>query len=638
MAPFRGLLESDEHYYRHAGRSLLAVVEEGDDSIDAYVAIGFVWIAFVLSFVSLFFFGYQYKIKSCGWEVIYVAFLEAVNYIFIVLWGTTGGFEWHVKTRGHDHKDGDTVVYVQFLRYGEWLITCPVILIALSNLTGLKDDYNWRTMKLLSADQGCLLFGATCAMTDTGVLKVIFFCIALGFGFVTFFTALEVYVESYANVPPVAKRTVAILTYMFFASWGSFPALFLMGPEGFGHMNQNWSTIMHSIADLFSKNLWGLYGWYLRIQVRNYHREMWFKEQERLKKGEDEFEVEAERRPDVSAETVGQVMSGADENEDEVDPYYAEYRRQRRRNRGRSLSEPVPLSPLMQDKVPEGVILEPLRKGMVVGEVIVADHQGFAAGTLFAMKLQEMGGTVLQAISKEAIMKTLQDATMMGRKITAVFVLDGMVSAQEALQVTGMYKTPFVQFGMQSQPREMFGEAYLMTPQPGYPFDNNKLIELMNRLASPMPMANNPLGMNQMNMMQPMGAMTPPQQASPRMSMSQPQMGMGGMPQMGGMASPMQQMPQMGMGGMASPMQQMGGMQMQQMGGMPMGGSPQMGGMPMGGSPQMGGMPMGGMPPMPMTPTGAMPAMGQDGNQSMDSLMAEMNQLKQYLNSQQGGV
>jgi bacteriorhodopsin len=104
-------------------------------------------------------------------------------------------------------------------------------------------------------------------MTGKGIMKVIFFCIALGFGFVTFFTALEVYIESYANVPPVAKRTVAIMTYMFFASWGSFPALFLLGPEGFGHMNQNWSTIMHSIADLFSKNLWGIYGWYLRIQV-----------------------------------------------------------------------------------------------------------------------------------------------------------------------------------------------------------------------------------------------------------------------------------------------------------------------------------------------------------------------------------
>jgi hypothetical protein len=115
--------------------------------------------------------------------------------------------------------------------------------------------------------------------------------------------------------------------------------------------------------------------------------------------------------------------------------------------------------------VPDGVILEPLRKNVVVGEVIVADHQGFAAGTLFAMKLQEMGGKVMHAIAKEALMKMLQDSTMMGRKINAVFVLDGMITAQEAQQLTGMFKVPFVQFGMLQQPREMFGEAYLMTPQ-----------------------------------------------------------------------------------------------------------------------------------------------------------------------------
>ena len=42
-------------------------------------------------------------------------------------------------------------------------------------------------------------------------------------------------------------------------------------------------------------------------------------------------------------------------------------------------------------------------------------------------------------------------------------------------------------------------------------------------------------------------------------------------------------------------------------------------------------MPTGAMT-MPQNPTGS----GQDGNQSMDALMAEMNSLKQYLNSQQG--
>ena len=92
-----------------------------------------------------------------------------------------------------------------------------------------------------------------------------------------------------------------------------------------------------------------------------------------------------------------------------------------------------PLQSLTQggcSQVPDGVILEPTRRVMTLGEVIVADNQGFQSGTLFAMKLQEMGGTVLQAIQKEAIMKMMQDATMGGRRITAVFVLDGMVSAQ----------------------------------------------------------------------------------------------------------------------------------------------------------------------------------------------------------------
>lgn len=36
--------------------------------------------------------------------------------------------------------------WVLWIRYGEWLLTCPVILIHLSNLTGLKDDYSKRTM------------------------------------------------------------------------------------------------------------------------------------------------------------------------------------------------------------------------------------------------------------------------------------------------------------------------------------------------------------------------------------------------------------------------------------------------------------------------------------------------------------
>jgi len=55
--------------------------------------------------------------------------------------------------------------------------------------------------------------------------------------------------------------------------------------------------------------------------VREYHRKKWFEEQERLKKGEDEFEVDNERRPEVSMQAVNTVLTASyakNEVDDEV--------------------------------------------------------------------------------------------------------------------------------------------------------------------------------------------------------------------------------------------------------------------------------------------------------------------------------
>jgi hypothetical protein len=40
-----------------------------------------------------------------------------------------------------------------------------VILIHLSNITGLNDDYNKRTMTLLVSDIGCIVMGVTSALS-----------------------------------------------------------------------------------------------------------------------------------------------------------------------------------------------------------------------------------------------------------------------------------------------------------------------------------------------------------------------------------------------------------------------------------------------------------------------------------------
>lgn len=47
-----------------------------------------------------------------------------------------------------------------------------MILIHLSNLTGLDEEYSARTMGLLTSDQGTICFGVTAALSRNGVVKV----------------------------------------------------------------------------------------------------------------------------------------------------------------------------------------------------------------------------------------------------------------------------------------------------------------------------------------------------------------------------------------------------------------------------------------------------------------------------------
>ncbi len=45
------------------------------------------------------------------------------------------------------------------------------------------------------------------------------------------------------------------------------PVVFLFGPEGFGRISPALSLTLHHIFDLFSKNIWGLLGHFLRRKV-----------------------------------------------------------------------------------------------------------------------------------------------------------------------------------------------------------------------------------------------------------------------------------------------------------------------------------------------------------------------------------
>eukprot|EP01023_Acetabularia_acetabulum_P067255 TRINITY_DN9231_c0_g1_i1.p1 TRINITY_DN9231_c0_g1~~TRINITY_DN9231_c0_g1_i1.p1 ORF type:complete len:554 (+),score=89.72 TRINITY_DN9231_c0_g1_i1:195-1856(+) len=223
-------------------------------------AIGTQWFTLILSILFFFYYVYQTYRSTCGWEEMYVVCIETLKVILEL-------------THEYDppasiyQPNGEFHVW---LRYGEWLLTCPVILIHLSNITGLNEEYNKRTMRLLVSDIGTIVMGVTTA-SSSGWLKGIFFPLGLCYGSITFFTAARIYIESFHQVPKgICRKLVQYMAYMFYASWCMFPILFLAGPEGLGHLSTSGSTIAHTFADMLSKNLWGIVGNFLRVKIHEH--------------------------------------------------------------------------------------------------------------------------------------------------------------------------------------------------------------------------------------------------------------------------------------------------------------------------------------------------------------------------------
>lgn len=104
-----------------------------------------------------------------------------------------------------------------------------VILIHLSNLTGLSGHYSRRTMFLLVSDVGTVVWGTAAALA-VGPAKPIFFCVGVCYSCLTYYNAARVYIESFHTVPKgICRKLVITLAWMFFSSWILFPLAFVAG-------------------------------------------------------------------------------------------------------------------------------------------------------------------------------------------------------------------------------------------------------------------------------------------------------------------------------------------------------------------------------------------------------------------------
>ena len=93
------------------------------------------YIALAMAILILLFYAYSYFRSTCGWEEVYVCCVELVFVSIEITHEFDSPATVYLSTGNHTY----------MLRYAEWLLSCPVILIHLSNLSGMKNDYSKRT-------------------------------------------------------------------------------------------------------------------------------------------------------------------------------------------------------------------------------------------------------------------------------------------------------------------------------------------------------------------------------------------------------------------------------------------------------------------------------------------------------------
>nr|AHH02115.1 protein 92 [synthetic construct] len=218
------------------------------------------WTAFAIAIFLLGFYAFSAWKATCGWEEVYVCLVE-ITYVTLEIF---------------NQFDSPSMIYlstgnaVYFMRYTEWVLCCPVILIHLSNLSGLKNDYSKRTMRLIVSCLGMLVFGMAGGLS-TGWLKWFLFGIGCLYSGQTYFQSAKCYVEAHHCVPKGHCRLVIkLMAYAFFASWGTYPVLWVIGPEGLKHTSWYTNTIAHTLCDILSKELWPFLGHHLRIKIREH--------------------------------------------------------------------------------------------------------------------------------------------------------------------------------------------------------------------------------------------------------------------------------------------------------------------------------------------------------------------------------
>ncbi|GBG24568.1 Hypothetical Protein FCC1311_007872 [Hondaea fermentalgiana] len=224
---------------------------------------------FSCSIALLCFYTFQWRIGRCNLHPIYVQFVTFCVYI-LSCFGTTDFL--YIPVVDHAGVTFDLAIG----RYLFWMMTCPVIISNVNILLNIMtpDDIELPQVTFMMVkDIVMIAFGVLAAMQQNITLKWIF---NLASYFVCFWLVADLIVlmnekKKFFMVYERCWEWIFAVMIYFFCAQSLFIFLYAVGPPCFNIMGPDGDRIGHSVGDLFAKNLFGFFAWYVRFVVLDPH-------------------------------------------------------------------------------------------------------------------------------------------------------------------------------------------------------------------------------------------------------------------------------------------------------------------------------------------------------------------------------
>lgn len=183
--------------------------------------------------------------------------------LFIPIWSATA-YMAMAMGQGKIEVDGQ-ITYVA--RYLDWVITTPLLLLALALTAMHKQPRNYTTIAgIMAADAFMIVCGLLADLSE-GTPRYIWYGLGvLAFLVVLYLVWVTLRQEAANNPDPriagIYNRLAAYLTVF----WIGYPLVWLIGPSGLGIVSQSVDTVLFIVLPIFSKvgfsifDLWQLRG------------------------------------------------------------------------------------------------------------------------------------------------------------------------------------------------------------------------------------------------------------------------------------------------------------------------------------------------------------------------------------------